>query len=134
MPSLLQTLEADVRFRTLLALLKDADLADMLSGDEALTVFAPSDDAFDKLPEGTIATLVQQPQDLQALLKYHLVRGDVRVAQLSDTTTLTSLAGPTLTLEPSDPPRVGRATILNPDILAENGTIHGLDYVLTPVS
>ncbi|MDZ7703934.1 MAG: fasciclin domain-containing protein [Trueperaceae bacterium] len=134
MPSLLQTLEADVRFRTMLALLKDADLVDMLSGDEALTVFAPSDEAFDKLPEGTIATLVQQPQDLQALLKYHLVEGDVRVAQLNDTATLTSLAGPTLELEPSDPPRVGRATILNPDILAENGVIHGLDYVLTPVS
>ena len=69
-------------FKTLVAAVTAADLAETLSGDGPFTVFAPTDDAFAALPEGTLDTLLADPAALSGVLLYHVVSGDVRAAEL----------------------------------------------------
>ncbi|MGF1495625.1 MAG: fasciclin domain-containing protein [Elainellaceae cyanobacterium] len=117
-------------FSTLVAAVQAADLVAVLKGDGPFTVFAPTDDAFAKLPPGTIQTLVQNPPQLARILKYHVVPGKLMKSDLADKDQLVSVEGSTISLDLSDNFEVKNATVVIPDVEADNGVIHVIDNVI----
>ncbi|MEL7483937.1 MAG: fasciclin domain-containing protein [Planctomycetota bacterium] len=122
-------------FETLLAAATAAGLADALTGEGPLTVFAPTDDAFAALPEGTVESLLQ-PENidtLKAILLYHVVAGDVRAAQVVDLNTADTLNGQRVDIAVNGSNvMIDNARVVSADVLATNGTIHVIDKVLMP--
>jgi uncharacterized surface protein with fasciclin (FAS1) repeats/plastocyanin len=132
--SIVDTAVADGRFTTLVAALQAAKLDGTLSGAGPFTVFAPTDDAFNKLPEGTVATLLQEPEgQLKQILLYHVVSGKVMAADVVKLTKATTLEGSDLTITVTDGKvKVNDANVIITDIEASNGVIHVIDAVLIP--
>jgi transforming growth factor-beta-induced protein len=127
---------ADGRFGTLVAALQAADLAETLSGDGPFTVFAPTDDAFAKLPAGTIDELLK-PESKQALtdiLLYHVVDGKVMAADAVQLSSAPTLLGKDFGITVTDGKVFLNDTIevIITDIEASNGVIHVIDAVLLP--
>ena len=124
---------ADGRFTTLVAAVQAADLADVLSGEGPFTVFAPTDDAFAALPEGTVEGLLEDIPALTAILLYHVVAGDVKAADVVTLESAETLQGGLLTITvEGDVVRINGAQVVIADIKASNGTIHVIDAVLLP--
>jgi transforming growth factor-beta-induced protein len=122
-------------FKTLLAAAKAAGLVDVLSGDKPLTVFAPNDDAFAKLPAGTIENLLkpENKDKLAAILKLHVVAGRVFSDDVLSKKELKSLQGGKLSASVKNGAAfVNGARLLSTDIDALNGVIHVIDTVLLP--
>mmetsp|Transcript_6063 Transcript_6063/g.11792 ORF Transcript_6063/g.11792 Transcript_6063/m.11792 type:complete len:796 (-) Transcript_6063:98-2485(-) len=122
-------------FTTLADAIKIAGLDDELSGNGPFTVFAPSNSAFGELPAGFLTHLldpVWKPQ-LQNVLLYHVTPREIRAANLTDGMTAMTIIGEDININ-LDPARVNNVTISTADIDADNGVIHGIDGVLTPVS
>ena len=122
-------------FNTLLAALKAADLESALRGEGPFTVFAPTDEAFKKLPEGTVESLLkpENKDKLKAVLTYHVVPGKVyakHVVKLSSAKTLNGKEVK-ITVE-GDTVKVDNAKVVKTDIEATNGVIHVIDTVLLP--
>ncbi len=133
MPTIVDIIQNDDNFKTLSALLKDADLFGTL-GEAPYTFFAPSDDAFNKLPEGTVNELLRDQAALTELLKHHAVSGEVTVASALDAGSLTTLNGQEVGVSgDTDNLMVGRASVLKADLMADNGAVHVIDQVLLPV-
>ena len=118
-------------FTTLLAAAEAAGLVETLSGEGPLTVFAPTDDAFAALPEGTVEGLLEDTDALTAILTYHVVPGAVMSGDLTDGMTATTVNGADITIS-LDPVMVNDATVVAADIEASNGVIHVIDSVLMP--
>jgi uncharacterized surface protein with fasciclin (FAS1) repeats len=126
---------ADESFSTLVAALKAGDLVGALQGDGPFTVFAPTNDAFAALPEGTLDDLLkpENKEKLQEILKYHVIAADVpSSAAAGQQVQLDTLAGAKLDVDGSDGVKVGDATVIKADIGASNGIIHVIDKVLIP--
>ena len=124
-------------FNTLLTAAKEAGLAGALQGDGPFTVFAPTDEAFGKLPAGTVETLLkpENREQLAAILKFHVVSGRVYAKQALKAGTAKTLLGPAVSIEVvNGQPRVQEANILKTDIDASNGVIHVIDSVILPPS
>jgi len=122
-------------FNTLVAAVKAAGLVDTLKGKGPLTVFAPTDEAFAKLPEGTVETLLkpENKQKLIDILKYHVVAGDVRAADVVKLTSAPTVNGQRATVKVADGGvKVDNANVVKTDIACSNGTIHVIDSVLLP--
>ncbi|MEZ4400804.1 MAG: fasciclin domain-containing protein [Kofleriaceae bacterium] len=119
-------------FTTLVAAVKAAGLVDTLKGPGPFTVFAPTDEAFAKLPPGTVEALLADKAALTKVLTYHVVAGDVRAAQVAGMTSATTLQGGTLAIDASAGVRVNDATVIKADVVAANGVIHVIDTVLLP--
>ncbi len=122
-------------FGTLIAAVEAAGLVDALKADGPLTVFAPNDEAFAKLPAGTVESLLepQNVEQLRTILKFHVVPGKVMAASVSDGLEAESLSGDTLTFAVDESgARVGGAKIVTTDVNASNGVIHIIDSVLIP--
>jgi uncharacterized surface protein with fasciclin (FAS1) repeats len=122
-------------FKTLVAAVKAAGLLDALSGDKPLTVFAPSDEAFGRLPEGTVANLLKPENidELKRILLYHVVEGRVYSDQALKVKEASSLAGPTLRIRANKKGAfVNKSKLTALDIEASNGVIHVIDAVLLP--
>jgi uncharacterized surface protein with fasciclin (FAS1) repeats len=122
-------------FETLIAAVQAAGLVDALKADGPLTVFAPTDEAFAKLPAGTVESLLepQNIEQLQAILTLHVVSGQVMAAGVSDGLEAASLNGQTLNFTVNENGvRVGGANIVTTDVAASNGVIHVIDTVLIP--
>lgn len=117
-------------FSTLVTAVKVANLVEALQSPGPFTVFAPNDDAFAKLPEGTITSLVQNPPQLARILKYHVVAGAYKAADLKKMGIVTSLESSTIPIHGDNPLEVKNATVLAADIEAENGIIHVIDTVI----
>ena len=120
-------------FTTLLAALDAADLTATLRGDGPFTIFAPTDEAFAKLPEGKLEKLLkpENKDKLVAILSYHVVNDQASDAAYA--TVLTSLEGNDISITPGDGvTMVNEATVITPDIEASNGVIHVIDTVLMP--
>ncbi|MEM8602869.1 MAG: fasciclin domain-containing protein [Cyanobacteria bacterium P01_H01_bin.121] len=117
-------------FNTLVAAVQAAGLVDALQQPGPLTVFAPNDAAFARLPPGTVQTLVQNPPQLGRILKYHVVAGRYTQADLAQVTELTSLEGAPIPVRAKNMFEVKNATVIAPDIEADNGIIHVLDNVI----
>ena len=123
----------DGRFETLVAALQAADLVETLQGDGPFTVFAPTDDAFAKLPEGTVAALLEDIPALTDILLYHVVAGTVMAADVVKLDAATTVQGGAVTITvDGDTVRVNDAQVVITDIQASNGVIHVIDTVLLP--
>ncbi len=122
-------------FKTLAAALAAADLVDVLKGEGPFTVFAPTDEAFAKLPAGTVEGLLkpENKAKLQAVLKYHVVAGKVDAAAASKLTEAPTLEGSMLKIKVVDGKvMINEATVVTADVMASNGVIHVIDTVLMP--
>lgn len=124
-------------FSTLVAAVKAAGLVDALKGDGPLTVFAPTDDAFAALPEGTVENLLkpENKDQLIAVLTYHVVPGKLGSVAVSHSDGAESLNGQRVPFAASGGAvTVGGATVVKADIAASNGVIHVIDKVILPSS
>jgi len=122
-------------FKTLVDALKAADLVDTLKGKGPFTVFAPSDDAFKKLPKETRDSIMKPANKsrLQRILKHHVVEGRKQAKDVSEVSSFKMLDGKTLNVQKKgDQVRIGDATITKTDLEAENGVVHVIDRVLMP--
>ncbi len=117
-------------FQTLVTAVKAAGLVETLKSPGPFTVFAPNDDAFAKLPVGTIHTLVQNLPQLARILTYHVVLGRLTAADIAKVNSLTSVEGSEIRIDTSDGFTVKNATVIAPDIEADNGVIHVIDTVI----
>lgn len=126
---------ADGRFGTLAAALTAAELVEVLKSDGPFTVFAPTDEAFAKLPEGTVESLLKPENRAQlvAVLKYHVVAGKVGLADALKAANAKTVQGDSVAIAFSGGQvRVNDSAILTADIAATNGIIHVVDAVLLP--
>jgi len=122
-------------FNTLATALQAAGLADTLRGKGPFTVFAPTDEAFSKLPAGTVESLLkpENKDKLKAVLLYHVVSGDVTAAQVTKLSSAKTMNGQDLKLTVNDGTvMVNDAKVVKADVLASNGVIHVIDTVLLP--
>jgi uncharacterized surface protein with fasciclin (FAS1) repeats len=125
--------EAD-NFETLVAAVQAAGLVETLKGDGPFTVFAPTDDAFAALPEGTVETLLMDENidQLTAILTYHVVPGAVMSGDLSDGMMAETVEGSEVTIGTEGGVTVDGANVVQADIEASNGVIHVIDSVILP--
>jgi uncharacterized surface protein with fasciclin (FAS1) repeats len=122
-------------FKTLAAALQAAGLVDTLKGEGPFTVFAPTDEAFAKLPAGTVDTLLkpENKAKLVSILTYHVVPGKVMAADVMKMKTAKTLQGGSLKIAGANGTvMIDRATVAKADIAASNGVIHVIDTVLMP--
>ena len=122
-------------FKTLVAALKAAGLVDTLKGKGPFTVFAPTDDAFAKLPAGTVDELLkpENKQKLIAILTYHVVAGKVTAAQAMKLNSAKTVNGQSLAISTDGGTvKINDATVTKADIMCSNGVIHVIDTVLMP--
>jgi uncharacterized surface protein with fasciclin (FAS1) repeats len=134
-PNIVETAKSTGKFNTLLAAAKAAGLVEALSGKEPLTVFAPTDAAFAKLPAGTVENLLkpENKDQLAAILKLHVVSGRKLAKDVLASKELATLNGKPLKVAMSgDSATVGGAVISATDVLAGNGVIHVIDTVILP--
>lgn len=121
-------------FNTLVAAVKAANLVDTLKGPGPFTVFAPTDDAFAKLPAGTVDALLKDVPKLTQILKYHVVSGKVMAADVVKLKSATTVEGSDVKIDASSGVKVNDSTVVTPDVAADNGVIHVVDTVLMPTS
>ena len=107
-------------------------VVEVLKGDGPFTVFAPTDEAFAKLPKGTIEALLQDKEKLTAVLTYHVVPGKVMAADVAGLSSAKTVQGQELKIDTSDGVKVDNAKVIKTDISASNGVIHVIDTVLMP--
>jgi uncharacterized surface protein with fasciclin (FAS1) repeats len=122
-------------FKTLAAALKAAGLVETLKGDGLFTVFAPTDEAFAKLPKGTVEDLLkpENKDKLVKILTYHVVSGKVMAADVVKMDSAKTVQGSSLTIKAADGKvMVDGATVTKTDIAASNGVIHVIDSVVMP--
>ncbi len=131
-PDIIDVARGAGSFKTLDAAIKAAGLGDALRSKGPYTVFAPTDEAFAKLPEGALASLLKNREMLRSVLLYHVVPGRVLAADAAKLDKAKTLQGGYLTLRTTSPTRVNNATIVKTDIMAANGVIHVVDSVILP--
>jgi uncharacterized surface protein with fasciclin (FAS1) repeats len=119
-------------FNTLVAAVKAANLVDTLKSEGPFTVFAPTDDAFAKLPAGTVEALLQDIPKLTKILTYHVVAGKVLAADVVKLNSAKTVEGSEVKIDASSGVKVNDATVTTPDVVADNGVIHVIDTVLIP--
>ena len=131
---LVDTAVAAGSFKTLAAALKAGELIDALKGKGPFTVFAPTDEAFAKLPAGTVENLLKPENRAQlvAVLKYHVVAGNVLSGDVVKLKSATTLNGKTVNIDATSGVKINDANVVKADIAASNGVIHVVDSVLLP--
>ena len=126
---------ANGSFNTLVAAVQAAGLVDTLSGDGPFTVFAPTDEAFAKLPAGTVETLLK-PENLaklQGILTYHVISGKVMSSDIQPTQMVKTVNGKEVSIKLSGGTvNVDNAKVVAADVAASNGVIHVIDAVILP--
>ena len=133
--NIVQTAAATGSFKTLAKALEAADLVGTLSGPGPFTVFAPTDEAFAKLPAGTLENLLtpENKQKLRRVLTYHVVPGKVMAADVVRLKSATSVSGDSIAITADNGMvRVDQARVTKTDVAAANGVIHVIDAVILP--
>lgn len=121
------------QFNTLVAAVQAAGLVDVLKGEGPFTVFAPTDEAFAKLPAGTVEALLQDKEKLAAILTYHVVAGKVMAADVVKLSSARTVNGQDVSIMVhGDSVMINDATVLATDIETTNGVIHVIDTVILP--
>lgn len=123
------------QFNTLVAAVQAAGLVDTLKGDGPFTVFAPTDEAFAKLPDGTVEDLLkpENKDKLVAILTYHVVPGKIMSADIAGKTAMVeTVEGDKLSVDATNGVKVDDAKVITADIEASNGVIHVIDSVVVP--
>ncbi|WP_068817717.1 fasciclin domain-containing protein [Phormidesmis priestleyi] len=119
-------------FTTLVAAVKAAGLVETLKGAGPFTVFAPTDEAFAKLPAGTVEGLLKDLPKLKKILTYHVVSGKVMAADVVKLKSAKTVEGSEVKIDASNGVKVNDAKVITPDVAADNGVIHIIDTVLLP--
>ena len=119
-------------FNTLLAAAEAANLTGVLYNDGPFTLFAPTDDAFAALPDGTVDNLLKNPEELAKVLKYHLVKGNIFSDDLSNSSSVSTVLGSPVSINTTEGVLVNNAKVIQADMEASNGVIHVIDKVLLP--
>jgi uncharacterized surface protein with fasciclin (FAS1) repeats len=119
-------------FGTLVAAVKAAGLVDTLKGAGPFTVFAPTDEAFAKLPAGTVDALLKDIPKLTKILTYHVVSGKVMAADVVKLKTAKTVEGSDVKIDASSGVKINDAKVVTPDVATDNGVIHIIDTVLIP--
>ena len=131
--NIVQTAAGAGQFKTLLKLAKQAGLAGALEGKGPLTVFAPTDAAFAKLPKATLAALAHNRKELRAVLLYHVLQGRITAAKLVKLHWVKTLNGQSLRVRVKNGVvTVGGVRVIKTNIAASNGVIHVINGVLIP--
>ena len=133
--NIVDTAVAAGSFKTLAKALQAANLVDTLKGAGPFTVFAPTDEAFAKLPAGALDALLkpENREQLKRVLTYHVVAGNVAAADVVKMTSARTVSGDTVAITTNDGEvTVGGAKVVTPDIAATNGVIHVIDTVMMP--
>lgn len=130
--NLVDTAVAAGSFKTLAAALQAAGLVDTLKGEGPFTVFAPTDEAFAKLPKGTVEALLKDIPKLRSILTYHVVPGRVTSQEVVKLAKATTVQGQALRIDASAGVKINNATVTKADIATSNGVIHVIDTVLIP--
>jgi transforming growth factor-beta-induced protein len=121
-----------LELNTLVTAIQEAGLEETLRGEGPFTIFAPTDEAFDELPEGTLEELLGDPEALANVLTYHVVDGRFFAADLEDGMELETLQGGTVTISIGEEVGVNDAAVTEADVLTSNGVIHVINAVLNP--
>jgi uncharacterized surface protein with fasciclin (FAS1) repeats len=137
MADIVDTAVAAGSFKTLVTAVKAAGLVDTLKGKGPFTVFAPTDDAFAKLPKGTVEGLLKDIPKLTAVLTYHVVSGKVMAADVVKLKTAKTVQGQEVKIDASKwhmhkNVKINDAEVVKADIVTDNGVIHVIDKVLLP--
>lgn len=119
-------------FNTLVKAVEATELVEILKSPGPYTVFAPTDEAFNNLPEGTLDALLQDIPKLKRIVLYHVAFGDVRAEDLMQIEEAATVEGSIVAVESGQGIKVNDANVLKTDILADNGVIHVIDGVLIP--
>jgi uncharacterized surface protein with fasciclin (FAS1) repeats len=120
-------------FSTLVTAIKAANLVDTLKGAGPFTVFAPTDEAFAKLPAGTVDSLLKDIPKLKQILTYHVVSGKVMASDVVKLKSATTVEGSDVKIDATNGSvKVNNATVATADVAADNGVIHIIDTVLLP--
>jgi uncharacterized surface protein with fasciclin (FAS1) repeats len=131
--SIVETAVSAGQFKTLVTAVKAADLVEVLSGPGPFTVFAPTDDAFAKLPVGTVEALLQNKEQLKAVLTYHVVAGKVMASDVVNLKSAATVNGQQVTIKvKGETVMVDNAKVVMTDIECTNGVIHVIDTVILP--
>jgi uncharacterized surface protein with fasciclin (FAS1) repeats len=132
MSNIVETAVAAGSFKTLTKAVQAAGLVDTLSGAGPFTVFAPTDEAFAKLPAGTIENLLRNIPMLKSVLTYHVVAGKMMAADVVKQKSLATVQGQNISVDIRDGVKVNDAKVIKADIAADNGVIHVIDKVILP--
>jgi uncharacterized surface protein with fasciclin (FAS1) repeats len=132
MSNIVQTADKAGNFKTLLAAVKAAGLTETLEGKGPYTVFAPNDEAFAKLPKGTVESLLADIPKLKKLLTYHVVSGDVRAADVAKLHDVKTVEGGNIHVHANGGVKINESKVIGADVVSDNGVIHVIDTVLTP--
>jgi len=137
MADIVDTAVAAGNFKTLVTAVKAAGLVDTLKSKGPFTVFAPTDDAFAKLPKGTVEGLLKDVPKLKAVLTYHVVSGKVMAADVVKLKTAKTVQGQEVKVDASKwhlhkKVKINDASIVKADIVTDNGVIHVIDKVILP--
>lgn len=119
-------------FKTLVAAVTAAGLVDTLKGAGPFTVFAPTDEAFAKLPAGTVDALLKDIPKLTKILTYHVVAGKVMAADVVKLKSAKTVEGSEVKIDASNGVKINDSTVTTADVAADNGVIHIIDSVLLP--
>lgn len=120
------------QFKTLVTAVKAVGLLETLQGSGPFTVFAPTDEAFEKLPAGTVEGLLKDLPKLKSILTYHVVAGKVLAKDVAAVKTAMTVQGGDLRVDASHGVKINNAKVTQADIEASNGVIHMIDTVLLP--
>ena len=134
MANIVETAIAAGSFKTLVAAVTAAGLAETLSGPGPFTVFAPTDEAFGKLPAGTVEGLLNNIPKLKEVLTYHVVPGKVMAADVIKLASAKTVQGQNVSITTINGVKVDGANVIKTDIETDNGVIHVIDTVILPRS
>ena len=132
MPNIVQVAMKAGSFSTLLKAAEVAGLVDTLSTGGPFTIFAPTDDAFSKIPSETLNALLKDSEKLKGILLYHGIEGKVKSTDLSGVMKVKTLQGQEITIDATSGVKVNDATVIKADIETDNGIIHVIDKVILP--
>lgn len=131
MKKIIETAIADGTFKTLISAVNAAGLTERFSGPGPFTFFAPNDEAFAKLPKGTLEAMLKDIPKLKQVLNYHALAGKVGAIDVKKLTTAKTLQGQDVAVTSNNGVKVNDAKVIQTDIACENGVIHVIDTVLT---
>lgn len=133
MANIVETASEAGSFKTLMTVVEAAGLLELLESPGPYTVFAPTDEAFAKIPTETVASLMEDIPKLKQILSYHVLSGDVRTDNLDELQSAETVEGGLVGIDKSEGGyKINDAKVLQADILTDNGVIHVIDTVLMP--
>jgi uncharacterized surface protein with fasciclin (FAS1) repeats len=132
MKNIVETAIEAGNFKTLVTAVQEADLVDTLTGSGPFTVFAPTDEAFAKLPKGTVEGLLKNKEKLTEILTYHVVPQKVMAQSVIHLKSAKTANGADVRIDSSNGVKVNNANVIKTDIECSNGVIHVIDTVLLP--